>query len=83
MTTGEREPKPQRRGTKASLARSLGEAVGHVWRAIRDDPTKPEAGTTRREVSRTSEQVEAADADGQRVTLRRTTIEEVEIDRRP
>lgn len=51
------------------LMRSLGELVGHVVKAIRTDPRRaaPRRGTT-------DEQQRG------RVTLRRTTIEEIELD---
>ncbi|HMN95601.1 MAG TPA: hypothetical protein PKC43_05185 [Phycisphaerales bacterium] len=53
-----------------SIARSLGEFVGHLWSAVRHDPT-PGA---RREVRRVVEEEDRGD-----VVLRRTTIEEVEL----
>ncbi|TVQ61993.1 MAG: hypothetical protein EA378_05880 [Phycisphaerales bacterium] len=67
--------------------RSLGEAVGHVWRAIRTDPGVSDSGEgsaaagagARREVRREVEAVERTTEAGHRVTLRRTTIEEVEV----
>lgn len=55
-----------------SLARSLGEFVGHVWRGVRTSPTK--SGGEKREVKRTVEEEDRGD-----VILRRTTIEEIEI----
>lgn len=58
-----------------SLARSLGEFFGHVWSGVRSDPAKdaPVKETLRHEVE---ERTEAAS--GGRVTVRRTTIEEIE-----
>lgn len=55
-----------------SLARSLGEFVGHIWRGVRTTPTT--SGGEKREVKRTVEEEDRGD-----VILRRTTIEEIEI----
>jgi len=77
------------------LMRSLGEFVGHIVKAVRTDPAKPDTSDqsdqpdqpdqpdqadqpTRVEVNRTTEVVEQND-----VILRRTTIDEVEVKRRP
>jgi hypothetical protein len=53
-----------------TLMRSLGEFVGHIWHGVTTNPRKKTIRKT----------VEEEDRDG--VTLRRTTIEEIEI-RRP
>ena len=53
---------------KKPLMRSLGEFVGHIVKAVRTDPTN--AAEVRRDV----EEEQRGD-----VTLRRTTIEEIEI----
>lgn len=55
-----------------SIARSLGEFVGHIWRGVRTSPTT--SGSEKREVKRTVEEEDRGD-----VILRRTTIEEIEI----
>ncbi len=52
-----------------SLMRNLGEFFGHVYRAIKTDPAK-----RRTVVSKHVEEEDRGD-----LTLRRTTIEEVEI----
>ncbi len=57
------------------LARSLGEFVGHIWHSVRGDVSRD-----RREVRRTVEE-EERDTPAGKVVLRRTTIEEIEIDR--
>jgi hypothetical protein len=57
---------------KKPLMRSLGEFFGHIFHGIRTDPSKK---TIRREV----EQHQREDG----VILRRTTIEEVEIRKKP
>jgi hypothetical protein len=59
-----------------SLMRSLGEFVGHIVRGVKApvEPTPPE----RRQVNRTVEE-ETRDTPNGKVTLRRTTIEEVEF----
>jgi hypothetical protein len=54
---------------KKSLMRNLGEFFGHVYQAIRTDPTKK-----RTIVNKTVEEEDRGS-----LTLRRTTIEEVEI----
>lgn len=59
---------------KKSLARSLGEFLGHIWHGVKSDPSGAERKVVRHEVEEQQEQT----ADG-RVTLRRTTIEEIEI----
>jgi len=61
--------------SKKSLMRSLGEFAGHVWHSIR---TPVEDG--RREIRREVEE-HSHEAPGGRVTVRRTTIEEVEYER--
>lgn len=56
-----------------SIMRSLGEAVGHVWRGIAGD-TAPKKKVLKREVAEETRQTQ----DGP-VVLRRTTIEEIEL----
>lgn len=58
------------------IMRSLGEFFGHIARGIATDPSKPPRRTVVRE--ETTEQERMTD-DGQRVILRRTVIEEVEM----
>lgn len=60
---------------KKSIMRSLGEFFGHIAKGVRTDVEK-ERQVTRREVEE-----EHRDTPSGRVTIRRTTIEEVEIDR--
>lgn len=62
-------------GKDKSLMRSLGEFVGHIWQGLRSD-----TGKHRREVRRETEEEQRETPMG-KVTLRRTTIEEVEFDR--
>jgi len=64
---------------KKSIMRSLGEFCGHVWKGVTADPAKP--GAQKRIVRHDAEEQDASDEDN-RVTLRRTTIEEVEIEPR-
>jgi hypothetical protein len=52
--------------------RSLGEFFGHVWKGVRTDPG-PQRHVVRRDVQETTVPTE-----GGPVTLRRTTIDEVE-----
>jgi hypothetical protein len=60
-----------------SLARNLGEFFGHIWSGVKADPQKPAARkqTLRRDVEERSQP-----APGGKVTVRRTTIEEVEYE---
>jgi len=67
MTQRDRDAKP--------LARSLGEFIGHIWRGVTRDVSRDT-----REVRRTVGE-EERDTPAGRVTLRRTTIEEVEVQR--
>ncbi len=55
---------------KKSLMRNLGEFLGHITRAIRTDPAKNEPTIVRKDVE---------EENRGNITLRRTTIEEVEI----
>ena len=55
---------------KKSLARSVGEFVGHIVEGVKADPSKDRTAEVRRTVEETTQ-------DG--VVLRRTTIEEVEF----
>lgn len=67
--------------------RSLGQFVGHLTSAVKSDPAKAEptdtnptkAGGEKREVRREVEEREETGPDGRKVTLRRTTVEEIEI----
>lgn len=57
-----------------SIARSLGEFVGHIWQGVTAD-----ASPDRREVRRTVDRDERTTPDGKKVILRRTTIDEIEF----
>lgn len=56
--------------SKKSLMRNLGEFLGHITRAIRTDPAKNKPTIVRKDVE---------EEQRGNITLRRTTIEEVEI----
>lgn len=62
---------------KQSLSRSLGKFTGEIWRALRT----PAGAGQKHEVRRTVE-TEERETPGGKVTLRRTTIEEIEISER-
>jgi len=62
---------------RKSIARSLGEFFGHIYRGARADVSK-EQGTERRVVSH-KEETEVRDTPRGKVTLKRTIIEEVEL----
>ena len=62
-------------GERKSLMRSFGEFVGHITHAVR----KPVPGGERREIRREVE-TEDRDTPQGKVTLRRTTIEEIEVE---
>jgi hypothetical protein len=55
---------------KKSIARSVGEFVGHIVEGVKTDPSEDRTAEVRRTVEETTQ-------DG--VVLRRTTIEEVEF----
>lgn len=59
---------------RKSLMRSLGEFVGHIVAGVRADPARE-----RTTVARHTEEAAAQGPDGERITLRRTTIEEIEV----
>lgn len=71
------DPRPQSPGlgpsVGPSVGRSLGRFVGHLWWSVRPRPK----AELRREVQEAS----GTTADGRRVVVRRTTIEEIEVDR--
>ncbi|HWB19949.1 MAG TPA: hypothetical protein VG711_06590 [Phycisphaerales bacterium] len=54
------------------IMRSLGEFVGHIWGAVKTDPQS----SKRKQVSKTVEERREGN-----VTLRRTVIEEIEVER--
>jgi hypothetical protein len=60
-----------------SLARNLGEFFGHIWSGVKSDPKKPGATkqTLRRDVEERTEP-----APGGKLTVRRTTVEELEYE---
>jgi hypothetical protein len=61
-----------------TLMRSIGEFFGHIVRGVRtpaDEPDPPDAHVLRREVEEQSRDTPAG-----RVTLRRTTVEELRIE---
>ena len=57
--------------------RSLGEFFGHVWKGVRTDPAPP------RQVVRKDVQETTVETPRGPVTLRRTTVDEVELPRDP
>ncbi len=57
-----------------SISRAVGQFFGHLWGAS----TKP-VDNAQREVLRNETQEAQGEIDGKKVVLRRTTIEEVEI----
>lgn len=62
-----------------TLMRNLGEAIGHLWKAATTDvETNIEKTTVKREVEETHH-----DSPEGRVTVRRTTIEEIEFEPNP
>lgn len=67
---------------RPSIMRSLGRFVGHIARGVSTDVSKPPS-PTRTEVSRhVEEETRDAPAElgGGKMTVRRTTIEEIEIE---
>jgi len=57
--------------------RSLGEFFGHVWQGVKSKPEPP------REVVRREVQERTIDTPGGKITLRRTTIDEIAPAPRP
>lgn len=64
-----------------SLMRNLGAFFGHIAHGITASPTGPEPRT--HEVRREVEEREETAPDGRKVTVRRTTIEEIEVEQKP
>ena len=62
---------------RKSISRSIGEFFGHIVHGVKADLASEEPD--RREVRREVEEREGV-VDGRKVTLRRTTVEEIEID---
>lgn len=62
-----------------SLMRNLGEFFGHIARGVKADAAK--STTQKHEVHREVEEREETTPDGRKVTVRRTTIEEIEFDK--
>jgi hypothetical protein len=60
------------RDPSKSLARSLGEFFGHVIHGVKTDPAKKVVKTR-------TETEERETPDGQKVILRRTIVEEIEV----
>lgn len=62
---------------RKTISRSLGEFFGHIVHGVKADVDagKPKRHEIRREVEQREGEV-----DGKKVTLRRTTIEEIEIE---
>lgn len=58
--------------------RSLGEFFGHVAKGVRTDPAAAAQGPAR-QVVRQSVEEEQRDTPQGKVTIRRTTIEEIEV----
>lgn len=66
-----------RGGKRKSISRCLGEFVGHIVHGVKGEIRPDEA--QRREVRREVEEREG-EVDGRKVTLRRTVIEEIEME---
>lgn len=60
-----------------SLMRNLGEFFGHIAHGVKTDPSKPPV--QRQEVRREVEERQETGPEGQQITVRRTTVEEIEI----
>lgn len=70
------ENTPPQGPAKKPLMRSLGEFVGHIAKGITTDPAKPPPP---RQTVRTHIEEETRDTPQGKVILRRTTIEEIEV----
>ncbi|VAX42561.1 hypothetical protein MNBD_PLANCTO03-1688 [hydrothermal vent metagenome] len=60
-----------------SLMRNLGEFFGHIAKGVKADPTAPTV--QKQEVRQEVEEREETTPDGRKIIVRRTTIEEIEI----
>ncbi|MEM9560781.1 MAG: hypothetical protein AAF995_10775 [Planctomycetota bacterium] len=69
-------PNKPKQPSQAGLMRSIGRFFGHIGHAVK----APAPSTEREEVSRETSETHSTDAQGRRVTLRRTTIDEIEIE---
>jgi len=65
-------------GEKKSISRSVGEFFGHIFKGVRTRVDDSGREVERTEVSRTVKEEQR----GENVTLRRTTIDEIEVRRR-
>ena len=59
-----------------TLPRAVGRFFGHLWGAVKTDPKRDRA-----ELSREVDEQHTTGPGGERVTVRRTTIEEIEVER--
>ncbi|MCC7387748.1 MAG: hypothetical protein IT431_03170 [Phycisphaerales bacterium] len=68
-----------------SLMRNLGQFFGHIAHGIKADAAKPPGQPEPRtqEVRRDVEEHEETAPDGRKVIVRRTTIEEIEVEQKP
>ena len=69
------DPKP------VPVSRAVGRFLGHLWQAVRADPKTGRVPAHRTEVRRDVDEREVAGPNGERVIVRRTTIEEIEVER--
>lgn len=70
---------PAKNEPSKSIMRSLGEFFGHVAKGVKTDPAASAQGSAR-QVVRQSVEEEQRDTPQGKVTIRRTTIEEIEVD---
>jgi len=66
-----------KRDSDKSLARNLGEFFGHLYSGVQAPPKTPDKRT---QTLRNETQEESRPAPGGKVTLRRTTVEELEYE---
>jgi hypothetical protein len=65
-----------------SISRAVGQFFGHLWGASTRPITKDTPTTERHEVRRETQEAQG-ELNGKKVVLRRTTIEEVELEKDP
>jgi len=70
---------PAKNEPPKSIMRSLGEFFGHVAKGVKTDPAAAPAPPARHMVRQSVEE-EQRDTPQGKVTIRRTTIEEIEVD---
>jgi hypothetical protein len=74
------EPFPPPGTQDKTIARSLGEFFGHIWRGVKTDPKQlAKSGDATRVKTREHHEEEVRETPQGKMTIRRTIIEEVDL----